>query len=246
MSAFRYSGRVRIRVTYREAMHGNGSYRCTLRAFGSDTLSFVSSGGYKGKPVARETIIVGAPAILPRGEGVDSPEAFDSAARAAIAFADSRADALREDGKDSFRWSEAAAIAPEDDPHAYHVGRAPLQAFPPRVDGRKVSILSIDAWNGPDGWTWNTWHKIGTCDVSIASLAPRPLLAWMRANGFLSEASRGRVRIEDDQYNVVFCDKGTGEPLFAIAYGEADSEASPDASTSPASETAVNAPEVHS
>jgi hypothetical protein len=72
MSAKRYSGSISIRVTYLDYVHTgrlNGEYRCFLRANN-----------------ARCTIYVGVPAstLLP----VDSPEAFDSAARAAIGFAD--------------------------------------------------------------------------------------------------------------------------------------------------------------
>jgi hypothetical protein len=72
MSAKRYSGSISIRVTYLDYPHTgrfNGEYRCFLRANN-----------------ARCTIYVGVPAstLLP----VDSPEAFDSAARAAIGFAD--------------------------------------------------------------------------------------------------------------------------------------------------------------
>lgn len=52
--------------------------------------------------------------------------------------------------------------------------------------------------------------------------SPRKLFAWMRANGYLSDASKGNVVLEDDQFNVVICDRRNGQPVFAIAYGEAE------------------------
>jgi len=73
MSAIRYSGDARVRVTYVEPQAGeigNGSYRCFVRTSGGEKYS----------------CIVGAPAFL--DHAVDSPEAFDGAARAALAFAE--------------------------------------------------------------------------------------------------------------------------------------------------------------
>ena len=81
MSALRYSGQIRIRITYLEpwgagtpapagrSTRVNGEYRCFLQANG-----------------ARVTIHVDTPAYLLCA--VDSPEAFDGAAHAAIAFAE--------------------------------------------------------------------------------------------------------------------------------------------------------------
>lgn len=79
MSAVRYSGRVRLRITYQEPRqrdvyadgtlrHPNGSYRCVVSS-----------------PAGVGAIEVGAPEWLPGA--VDSSEAFDGAAEAALAFA---------------------------------------------------------------------------------------------------------------------------------------------------------------
>lgn len=84
-----------------------------------------------------------------------------------------------------------------------------------------MKILSIDAWNTPEGWAWNNWFHIG--DISKDEFekltSNRKVLAWMRAEGYLSDWSKGRVAIEDDQYNLVIVDKNTYEPIFAIGYG---------------------------
>ncbi len=85
----------------------------------------------------------------------------------------------------------------------------------------EISILSIDAWRNPDGWDWNNWFKVGTCPITMCDLTPRKLLRYLRAEGFLAQRSKGRVAIDDDQYNLVIVDRHTREPLFALAYGEA-------------------------
>jgi hypothetical protein len=86
-----------------------------------------------------------------------------------------------------------------------------------------VSILSIDAWRDGGGWQWNNWHKVGACHVSVCDRSPRAILRYMRAEGYITHSSAGRVAIEDDQYNIVVIARGTREPLFAIAYGEVQS-----------------------
>jgi len=85
-----------------------------------------------------------------------------------------------------------------------------------------VSILSIDAWRDGEGWTWNNWFKVG--EITIGQLdtlkSNREICAYMRREGFLSAHSAGKVAIEDDQYNIVICERATLMPVFAIAYGE--------------------------
>jgi len=86
----------------------------------------------------------------------------------------------------------------------------------------EVSILSVDAWRNGPGWDWNNWHKVGTVRVSwLAGKKPRQILKYMRDEGYLAEKSKGKCGVDDDQYNIVICDKNTRQPLYAIAYGEA-------------------------
>ena len=80
-------------------------------------------------------------------------------------------------------------------------------------------VLSIDAWRGPEGgWEWNQWFDSGTID--LPDLNTRKVLKAMRDQGFLSTESAGRVEIDDDQYNLVICDRSDHMPVFAIVYGE--------------------------
>jgi hypothetical protein len=110
MSTLRYSGEIRIRVTYREdtassPRFGNGTYRCFLRGPGGMTT----------------TVIVNAPQYLTRA--VDSPEAFDDAARAALSFT---ADDAHDHGRSMTEY--AAHVI---DRSGWHVGRSEAHAWPP-------------------------------------------------------------------------------------------------------------------
>ena len=85
-----------------------------------------------------------------------------------------------------------------------------------------MKILSIDAWgNKKDGYEWNEWYTIG--EISKEDFekldSNRKLLKFMRKEGFLSEQSKGKVIIEDDDYNIVFKSKASDKPYFAIEYG---------------------------
>ena len=98
-------------------------------------------------------------------------------------------------------------------------------------DGRAfqaINVLSIDAWRDGDSWIWNNWHKCGTLTLrefsklgNTTRQQTRATLAWFREHGYLSDASKGAVTLEDDGYNLVVCDRRTREPLFAIEYGTA-------------------------
>ena len=85
---------------------------------------------------------------------------------------------------------------------------------------RSYKILSIDAWREGSSWTWNQWFTVG--ELQALPDSNRALLKLLRDEGFLTEASKGRVAVEDDQYNLVVLDKGTREPLFAVEYGNQD------------------------
>lgn len=87
---------------------------------------------------------------------------------------------------------------------------------------RPINILSIDAWaDGEDGWTWNQWHKVGSCPLSTCDLPPADIIAFMIAEGYLQDGVESRVAVDDDQHNMVIVDAETREPLFALEYGPA-------------------------
>lgn len=83
-----------------------------------------------------------------------------------------------------------------------------------------VNVLSIEAWAYGDEWSWNSWHKVGTCDLDTLPDNESGQLAWFVSEGYANERALTECYIDDDQYNFVLTVKATHEPLFAIAYGE--------------------------
>ena len=87
----------------------------------------------------------------------------------------------------------------------------------------KCKVLSIDAWRDMEGgWTWNAWYQLQDMEeVYIAAdISNRALLKYCRDElEILSDASKGKIAVEDDGYNIVIMLKDTREPLFAFEYG---------------------------
>ncbi len=85
---------------------------------------------------------------------------------------------------------------------------------------KTINVLSIDAWaDGEDGWTWNNWHKVGTCALATCDLPPAEVIAFMISAGYLNADAATRCEVDDDQYNMVIIDAVSREPLFALEYG---------------------------
>lgn len=84
-----------------------------------------------------------------------------------------------------------------------------------------MRILSIDAWagEGRGQWDWNNWFDVGIFPEELIDSSNRQILKWFRDNGYLSDISKGKVCINDDQYNLVICYKSNNMPIFAIEYG---------------------------
>ena len=85
----------------------------------------------------------------------------------------------------------------------------------------KYRLVSIDAWrNECGGWDWNQSYTVEDGVYLGNDITARRLLKFMRQSGWLTEKSKGRVRI--DWHNEM-CDpfieilnKNTGEPLLAF------------------------------
>lgn len=99
----------------------------------------------------------------------------------------------------------------------------------------KYRILSIDAWAGPcmdsshteencdcNNWEWNNWFNTGvfyyeseygelTEDTALQCIADKL--------GGSPKEVKENFYIEDDQYNMVLCDKKDHKPIYAIEYG---------------------------
>lgn len=87
-----------------------------------------------------------------------------------------------------------------------------------------VRVLSIDAWRYDGGWNWNDWRAVGELPRETIDMSTRNVLRTMRKAGYLTDASKGRVSIEDDGYNIVVMRRHTLEPLFALEYGANEPE----------------------
>lgn len=84
-----------------------------------------------------------------------------------------------------------------------------------------MRILSIDAWAGDEEgtWDWNNWHTVGQAGKEVLDLTNDKLIEFMIEEGFLKQGCEKLVEVEDDGYNIVFSDRETFEPIFAIEYG---------------------------
>ena len=85
-----------------------------------------------------------------------------------------------------------------------------------------MKVLSIDAWgNKENGYEWNQWYNVG--DIAKEEFekldTDKKIATWFFENGYTTNADMRSITIEDDQYNIVICEKKSGMPLFAIEYG---------------------------
>ena len=88
-------------------------------------------------------------------------------------------------------------------------------------ESTKYRLVYIEAWRDCDGgWDWNDWYTVEDGVYLGNGITARRLLKFMRQSGWLTEKSKGRVRIDwhNEMMNpmIEILDKNTGEPLFAF------------------------------
>jgi len=86
----------------------------------------------------------------------------------------------------------------------------------------RLKLLSIDAWRDECGWTWNNAFIIEDGIYMDEDLiTPRKIARRLREWGYLSDYSRGRIRVdmhpEYDAWFIEILDKSTREPIFALS-----------------------------
>jgi len=87
----------------------------------------------------------------------------------------------------------------------------------------RYHLMSIDAWRNTEGWDWNNWFARGEVDhdelvkPGTGEFCNRRIIsAVRRATGLRME---GMLSVEfsgTDPELITICDKGTGEPIYAI------------------------------
>lgn len=83
-----------------------------------------------------------------------------------------------------------------------------------------LTVLSIDAWADGDGWGWNSWSKVGEADESFCDLSDESKLDWFVSQRYLSKRYKHECIVIDDGHNYVLTIIESGEPLYAVEYGE--------------------------
>ena len=86
-----------------------------------------------------------------------------------------------------------------------------------------MKVLSIEAWADiePKTWQWNNLFNVGEISKQEFETlkTDKDFAKWFFDNGYTTNYDMRQIYIDDDQYNIVICEKKTKEPLFAIEYG---------------------------
>ena len=82
----------------------------------------------------------------------------------------------------------------------------------------RFELRAIDAWGDPEGhWVWNNSYVLADDLVfHETELTPRKILKALRNWGYLSQGSKGRVRVVDEGELIEIQEKSTGEPILAL------------------------------
>jgi len=81
---------------------------------------------------------------------------------------------------------------------------------------RSYKLVAIDAWHDGEGWYWNNQHEVEDGVCLADSTTPRQLFKFMRRNGWLTDYSKGRIRLDDCWPYLTIEDRNTGEPLLCL------------------------------
>ena len=87
----------------------------------------------------------------------------------------------------------------------------------------RADLVSIDAWREDGSWTWNASYTVER-DIVMAdsAITPRKVTKLLRKMGFLSDASKGKVRVETALWPLVEVQlKSNRMPLYALLFNEA-------------------------
>ena len=86
----------------------------------------------------------------------------------------------------------------------------------------RAYLVNIDAWKEDGGWTWNASYTVER-DIIMAdsAITPRKITKLLRKMDFLSDASKGKVRVEMGLWPLVEVQlKSDGMPICALMFDE--------------------------
>lgn len=86
----------------------------------------------------------------------------------------------------------------------------------------KADLVSIDAWKEDGGWTWNASYTVER-DIIMAdsAITARKVVKMLRKRDFLTQASKGKVRVEMGLWPLVEVQlKSNRMPLYALIFNE--------------------------
>lgn len=107
-----------------------------------------------------------------------------------------------------------------------------IQGYAPHpiLPGGLVSydVYSIDALNGPDGWTWNDKRRVARVTLTDREDTPEGVLRFLTKAGLLISLMHRESRVKVEAVEQVpfmweVQDKETNEPLFALIAEREDS-----------------------
>ena len=79
------------------------------------------------------------------------------------------------------------------------------------------TLYSIDAWKEPEGgWTYNIMYEIEKNIYLDSELSSRALLKFMRRCGWLTEFSKGKVEVNNTEYDIEILNHSNKKPLFCF------------------------------
>lgn len=108
-------------------------------------------------------------------------------------------------------WSDGDASFTVPIWRDYEDGTQEYTGHPRNVVFMTYEVREVDAWNSPDGWTYNETYRLG----SFTTAAQDEHRAFYRALARMGiRFYRGKVRAVDDGCIIEIIDRKTAEPLF--------------------------------
>lgn len=85
---------------------------------------------------------------------------------------------------------------------------------------KNYTIKAIDAWGAPfGGWEYNNTYNMGEIELTEKQLdSNRLLLKALRENEYLSEQSKGKLKVYDTGFSLEIQLNSNEMPLIVIEY----------------------------